>query len=139
MPAAARRIEDVVNQILDAGRNLFAGVGREQSREVQREFVLDLLVLGLEALDNRRGLRFVRREVGRAIPRHHRDLILRQQPIAHEAERRIEPLRRILQAAASEIDQEEPAGGRASAADASDGRTLLSGSGVVGVSPSVWK
>ena len=68
----------------------------------------DLLVLRAESRDDAGDLRVIGGEVGGAVPGHQRDLVLRQQPLAHEAQQRVESLRRLLQPPAPEDDQEEP-------------------------------
>jgi hypothetical protein len=67
-------------------------------------------VLLREPLEDLRNLLVIGGERRRAVVGEHRQLILRQQPLAHEAQQGGHGFRRLDQLAAAEDDEEDPVG-----------------------------
>jgi len=67
----------------------------------------DVLVFLLEALERRQDRRAIGREIGRAVVGHDGDAVLRQQPLANEPDRGVDPLVGRLEATAAEDEQKD--------------------------------
>ena len=88
--AALRAAEDTVDHDLQRLWNLRPAVYSAESAEVLHHQRFNRFVVPLEALDHFGGLLVISGEVGRAVPRHDRDLVLWEEALVNESQRGVD-------------------------------------------------